>query len=122
MLKVVDLPDSSQIAMRSSAATPIIYKAQFGSDFFADIIRMSKVMENVTAEDSNVDLSGLSYEDLENLDMTVLYQIAWAFAKNADKGVGDLVTWLSGFEEFPLAQVFTVVTEMIEQLFKTSKN
>jgi hypothetical protein len=122
MLKVVDLPDSSQIAMRSSAATPIIYKAQFGSDFFADIIRMSKVMENVTAEDSTVDLSGLSYEDLENLDMTVLYQIAWAFAKNADKGVGDLVTWLSGFEEFPLAQVFTVVTEMIEQLFKTSKN
>lgn len=125
MLKVIDLPDGHQIALRSSAATPIIYKAQFNTDFFSDIIKMSKIMDGVTTEDNEgkaLDLTNVSYEDLSHLDMTVIYQITWAFAKNADQGIGDLLTWLSGFEEFPLEDIFTVVSELIEKLFRTSKN
>ncbi|WP_057894009.1 hypothetical protein [Lacticaseibacillus brantae] len=121
MLKVVDLPDGKQIALQSSAVTAILYKSQFGKDFFADMIKLSKVFGTVNTE-KGVDLSDLSYEDLDRLDMTVLYQVTWAFAKNADDSIGDLQTWLAQFDTFPLQDIMTAVSDLIANLFTTTKN
>lgn len=120
MLKVIDLEDGKQITLRSSAATAIIYKNQFNSDFFADMIRLSKVFEGLDKNEKE-DLSKLTYEDLDHLDMTILYQITWTFAKNADNSIGDLVSWLNQFDEFPLFEIMGVVTELLGTLFNTTK-
>lgn len=126
MIKVVDLPDGKQLALRSSAATAILYKNQFGTDFFADMIRLAKTfgaVQGTGEEQSNeFDLSKLSYEDLEHLDMNTLYKVTWAFAKNADNSIGDLVTWLSTFDSFPLDEIMGTVMELMQSLFTTTKN
>lgn len=35
------LIDGKQVTFKSTAATPLRYKRQFGKDFFADIIKLS---------------------------------------------------------------------------------
>lgn len=129
MLKVVNLPDGKQLELRSSAATAILYKNQFGTDFFADMIKLAKTFTTIqaTSEDGDdkeddLDLSKMSYEDLDHLDMTTLYQVTWAFAKNADDKIGDLVSWLGGFDEFPLETILPAVMELVQRLFQTTKN
>lgn len=130
MLKVVNLPDGKQLELRSSAATAILYKNQFGTDFFADMIKLAKTFstmqdtgeETDDSKEDELDLSKMSYEDLDRLDMSTLYQVTWAFAKNADDKIGDLVSWLGGFDDFPLMDIFPAVMELIERLFKTTKN
>lgn len=124
MLKVVDLPDGKQLSLRSSAATAILYKNQFGSDFFADMIMLAKTFGAIqdTSDSDEFDMSELSYEDLNHLDMTTLYKVTWAFAKNADSSIGDLTTWLGQFDEFPLDVVLGAVMELIQKLFSTTKN
>ncbi|WP_225047409.1 hypothetical protein [Lacticaseibacillus kribbianus] len=124
MLKVVDLPDGKQLALRSSAATAILYKNQFGTDFFADMIMLAKTFGAIqdTSDSDEFDMSELSYEDLKHLDMTTLYKVTWAFAKNADSSIGDLTKWLGQFDEFPLDVVLGAVMELIQKLFSTTKN
>lgn len=124
MLKIVDLPDGKQISLRSSAATAILYKNQFGTDFFADMIMLAKTFGAIqgTGDGDDFDMAKLSYDDLQHLDMTTLYKVTWAFAKNADNSVGDLESWLGQFDEFPLDIVLSPVMELVQKLFSTSKN
>ncbi|GGC88025.1 hypothetical protein [Enterococcus wangshanyuanii] len=36
--------DGKQVRLRTSAATPLRYKMQFGTDYFADLLKLSKVL------------------------------------------------------------------------------
>ncbi|WP_125582948.1 hypothetical protein [Lacticaseibacillus suibinensis] len=126
MLKVVNLPDGKQLALRSSAATAILYKNQFGTDFFADMIRLAKVFDNVQStgdkKSNDFDLTKMAYDDIANLDMGTLYKVVWAFAKNADSSIGDLETWLGTFDALPLDVTMGAVMELMQSLFTTTKN
>lgn len=126
MLKVIDLPDGKQIALRSSAATPILYKNQFGTDFFADMIRMAKVfgaMDTDELEDAaEIDLTKVSYETINEMNLTTMYQIIWVFAKNADQNIPEMTNWLLSLDSLPLNDVMEVLGDMMESLFKSTKN
>jgi len=115
MLKVVDLGDGKQLELRATAATPLIYKNQFGTDFFGDMLKLAKVFDNMQ------DVSDLSWEDLDKLDMTILYQAIYAFAKNADQSLGDITEWLSQFQSFPLEDIMGAVADLIKGLFTATK-
>ncbi|WP_407894652.1 hypothetical protein [Lacticaseibacillus sp. N501-2] len=121
MLKVIDLPDGKQIPLKSNAATTVLYKAQFGTDFFADMIKLSKVFGSL-GEGDTVDFSKVDYSDIAQLDFSILYQVTWMFAKIADDSIPEMTKWLSGFEEFPLGDVMNVISEMLASLFSSTKN
>ena len=105
--------DNKEINFKSTAATPLRFKAQFGKDYFAEIIKLNKL--NEFKEDQ------LNYEVLENADFEIFYNIIWVLAKTADRTIPDPLTWLDGFEEFPLFEIIPQVQDLIAASIKSKK-
>lgn len=105
------LIDDKNINFKSTAATPLRFKAQFGKDYFAEIVKLNK-------------LSGFKEENLEaleNIDFEVFYNIIWTLAKTADRTIPDPITWLDGFEEFPLFEIIPQVQDLIISSIQSKK-
>ena len=110
--------DEKPVRLRSTAALPKRYKAQFRRDYFADLLKISKVFGSGKA---NSTLTNVKFSDLDYLDMDVLYDIIWTMAKSADKSIPDPMEWLDGFEKFPLQEIMTVVQDLLENLMPQTK-
>lgn len=107
--------DGKKVRFKSTAATPLRYKAQFGKDFFADILKLHKLGKLKLDEDE------INYEALEHVDFEVFYNIIWTMAKTADKSIPDPITWLDEFDEFPLFEIIPEVQDMILKNLQTKK-
>lgn len=105
--------DNKEVKFRSTAATPLRFKAQFGRDYFAEIIKLNK-LSDFKEEKSN-------YEVLENADFEIFYNIIWVLAKTADKSIPDPLTWLDDFEEFPLFEIIPEVQDLIAASIQSKK-
>lgn len=116
MLKTIDIGDK-QIVLQSSAATPIIYKAQFHNDFFSDLVKMAGTFDSLGSSE-DVKVSDL---DPDKIDMGVIYNIVWALAKNANHDIGEPITYFAQFEEMPLKEVGAAISELTQRMFKTAK-
>lgn len=112
MEKTIEI-DGRNINFKSTAATPLRYKAQFGKDFFADIIKLSS-LEGLNSK--KIDL-----KKIDNLDFEVFYNIIWVLAKTADKKIPEPITWLDGFEEFPLFEIIPELQDLILASMQTKK-
>lgn len=105
--------DNKEVNFKSTAATPLRFKAQFGKDYFAEIIKLNKL--NEFKQDQ------LNYEVLENADFEIFYNIIWVLAKTANKNIPDPLTWLDGFDEFPLFEIIPEVQDLIAASIKSKK-
>jgi len=105
--------DGKQVRFKSTAATPLRYKAQFGRDFFADLLKMEKLRK--------FDPKKENYEILESLDTTVFLNIAWVLAKTADPKIPDPLTWFDTFESFPLDEVFSDLQDLLIHSLQSKK-
>lgn len=93
--------DGKEIKLKSHGAIPLLYKQQFGKDFFSEI---SKI------------------QDISNLDSEVLYNMIWLFAKTADKDIPSTpIEWLMTFDEFPLEEALPDAMEMVGRLIQHKK-
>ena len=101
------------ISFKSTAATPLRFKAQFGKDYFAEIIKLNKL--SLFKNDNS------NYEALENVDFEVFYNIIWTLAKTADKSIPDPITWLDEFEEFPLFEIIPQIQDLIVSSIQSKK-
>ena len=104
MEKTIEI-DSRKICFKSTAATPLRYKSQFGKDFFVDIMKLSS-LDGLNSKKINI-------EKIEKLDFEVFYNIIWVLAKTADKKIPDPITWLDGFDEFPLFEIIPELQDLI---------
>lgn len=105
MERVVKI-DNKEIRLKSNAATPIRYKAQFKKDYFADILKLASLGEVKGKKQSD------SIEILAETDFEVFYNLLWIFAKTADNTIPPLVEWLEGFEELPIFDLLTDIMEI----------
>jgi hypothetical protein len=105
------LIDGKEVKLKSTAATPLRFKAQFGKDYFAELIKLNKLSN---FKDGN-------YESLENVDFEVFYNIIWSLAKTADKSISEPILWLDEFEEFPLFEIIPEIQDMITASIATKK-
>ena len=105
--------DDKEVKFRSTAATPLRFKAQFGRDYFAEIIKLNK-LSDFKEEKSN-------YEVLENADFEVFYNIIWTLAKTADNTIPEPIAWLDGFDEFPLFEIIPEVQDLIAASIQSKK-
>lgn len=112
MEKTIEI-DNKQITFKSTAATPLRYKSQFGKDFFVDIMKLSS-LDGLNSKKINV-------EKIEKLDFEVFYNIIWVLAKTADKKIPDPITWLDGFDEFPLFEIIPELQDLILASIQTKK-
>lgn len=115
--------DGRQVRFKSTAATPMRYKAQFGKDFFAELMKLVPLMQVYeNADIDEVDLTNIDMEILQRLDFEVFYNIVWVLAKTADKGIPEPIEWLDGFSEFPLMEILPQLNDLISKSFQGKKN
>jgi hypothetical protein len=114
MEKTIEI-DGKKINLKSTGATPLRYKSQFGKDFFAEIFKLGK-LEKINLDDKDID-----YEALSGLDFEVFYNIIWTMAKTADKSIPEPLEWLDGFDEFPIVEILPQMQDMIFRNLATKK-
>lgn len=119
MRKTINI-DGRDVKLVSHGATPILYKMEFGSDFFADVIKTAKAFDGAT-DGENLDFNELTYEDINQLDLSVLYQMIYILAKSGNKDIDEMYDWLSEFDEFPVLDFLPEVFEMLQQLLTRKK-
>lgn len=112
MEKTIEV-DGKKVKLKSHAAVPLLYKAQFKRDFFGDLVKLYKFRK--------FDPKKENYEVLSDLDSTIFYNLIWIYAKAADPNIDDPITWLSQFDEFPINEIMLQVTELVEHSFRTKK-
>lgn len=123
--------DGKGVRLASNASTPLRYKMQFKKDYFAELLKLAKVfnvkkLEKEEVDDDekgtmDIDLSQISFEDLDYLDFEVLYNFVWILAKTADKSIPEPLEWLDTFDEFPIVDIFPEVTGLLQSSLKTKK-
>lgn len=112
MEKTIEI-DGQKVKLKSHAAIPLMYKAQFKRDFFGDLVKLMKLQD--------FDPKKGNYEVLSELDSTIFYNLIWIYAKAADPNIDDPITWLSQFDEFPLQEIMKQVTDLVSHSFQTTK-
>ena len=108
--------DGKQITFKTNGATPLRYKAQFGKDYFKEILKMASLEKLAKKKRENINAN-----DLEALDFEVFYNIAWIMAKTADPSIPEPITWLEQFDEFPMAEVIPELQDMLLTSIQTTK-
>lgn len=107
------------VRLKSTGATALRYKQQFGKDYFAEIFKMAKGLG--AAKGETVDTENMTDEQIDALDFQIFTNLIWVFAKTADPSIPDPVTWLDEFEEFPIQDVAQEVADMIAVTSQTKK-
>lgn len=110
--------DGREVRFKSTAATALRYKAQFGRDLFADLLKMSKIADVL----SNAESEEMSYEELEKIDFELFYNIIWVLAKTADKSIPEPIEWLDTFSEFPINEILPELQDLLTASFQVKKN
>lgn len=103
--------DGKEVTFKATGALPKRYKMQFGRDFFADLFGM----------ESTIKKKNISADDIRKIDFDVFYDIAWTLAKTADNTIPDPLTWLDGFETFPIIEIMPELQDMLSATIATKK-
>jgi hypothetical protein len=108
--------DGKEIRFKTNGATPLRYKAQFGRDYFKEILKMAPLESLAKKKKQDV-----TAKDLEVLDFEVFYNLAWIMAKTADKSIPEPIAWLEQFDEFPMAEIIPELQDMLLASIQTTK-
>ena len=108
--------DNKEIRFKTNGATPLRYKAQFGRDYFKEILKMAPLQNLSKKKTETIDA-----KDLEALDFEVFYNMAWIMAKTADSSIPEPMEWLEQFEEFPMAEIIPELQDMLLTSIQTTK-
>ena len=108
--------DGKDILFKSTGGSAIRYKAQFGKDYFADVVKLNSLDALTKINDKDFKAG-----DLDGVDTNFFYNIAWVFAKTANKEIKDQLTWLDSFDEFPIIDIIPDLMELITSTLRTKK-
>lgn len=112
--------DGKQVRLKSTAGTPKRYKAQFGKDYFSELLKLAKLFPD-NKKKKKVDFSTISFEDISYLDFEVFYNFIWVLAKTADKTIPEPLDWLDEFDSMPLEEVFPEIADLLESSISSKK-
>lgn len=111
--------DGKPIRFKTSGAVVKRYMMQFQRDFFDDIFKMAEgsLIEGDLKELDRAEMVKV----VRSIDFNVFYDIAWTFAKTADSTIPDPLTWLDGFDEFPIFEILPELQELLTSAIATKK-
>jgi hypothetical protein len=110
MEKTIEI-DGKKVRFKSNGATPLRYKAQFGKDYFKEILKLAPLQN----------IKNITPEQLAILDFEVFYNIAWIMAKTAEPTIPEPLEWLEQFDEFPMSVVIPELQELMVSSFQSTK-
>jgi hypothetical protein len=115
MEKIIEI-DGKKIGFKTNGATPLRYKAQFGKDYFKEILKLMPLEKMMKKKKSEIEIS-----DLDALDFEMFYNISWIMAKTYDPTIPEPMEWLEQFDEYPIAEIIPELQELMSASFQTSK-
>ena len=136
MIKTIKIDKSRSVEINTSNGWLFIFQEQFGYDVLAVLMpafeamlkTVGKALQGIDLANEKIELAQV----LQNLDdeamgeimssfsgmqLTTIFNIVWAMAKNADDELPEPKTWLNSFDEFP-ADV--MIKECLTGAFKAS--
>ena len=121
MEKTITLGDK-KVKLRSTAATPLIYKNQFKRDYFSDMLKLASGLQGInTDKKGELDLDSIDESTIENFDLTVLYNAVWALAKNENLHIGEPIEFFSKYESMNISEVFPEIQDLLFDSIQTTK-
>lgn len=112
--------------LANNAYTPIAYKAEFGKDYFQDLLGMFKnsgtlqkiltLSENEEFKTEDMDIALLA-----DFDMTFFQRLFYIFAKSANPRIETFEEFYLGMEAFPFDVVGQPLMEMLSEGMQTKK-
>lgn len=108
--------DGKQVRFKANGATPLRFKAQFGKDYFKEILKLLPMQSLAGKKPEDIEV-----KDLEALDFEVFYNMAWILAKTADPSIPEPIAWLEQFDEFPMVEIIPDLQELITSSFSQLK-
>jgi hypothetical protein len=114
MEKTIEI-DGKKVRFKTTGATPLRYKAQFGKDYFKEILKLAPLQK------LQGDSKSITNEDMQHLDFEVFYNISWIMAKTADPTIPEPMEWLEQFDVFPMAEVIPELQDLMMASFQTTK-
>ena len=101
-----------EVAFRSSATVPRLYRAKFKRDIFKDLSRLEASVKRKSADGS------FEIEDLE-----IFENVAYIMAFHADNTIPNSIEeWLDQFEMFSIYEVLPEILELWGQNLMTDVN
>lgn len=101
-----------EVAFRSSATVPRLYRAKFKRDIFKDLSRLEASVKRKSADGS------FEIEDLE-----IFENVAYIMAFHADNTIPNSIDeWLDQFEMFSIYEVLPEILELWGQNLMTDVN
>ena len=100
--------DGKEVQLKTTGATPLRYKAQFGKDFFNELSKLEQ-------------LNKKGSKSLESIDFELFYNLTWLFAKTANKDIPTLVEWLDSFDSFPVSEIMHDIIDLVTSCIVTKK-
>lgn len=92
-----------QVAFKSSAAVPRLYRAKFKRDIFQDFSKLEKSYKGKTQDGDAFEI-----EDLE-----IFENVAYIMAYHADPSIpGTIEDWLDQFDMFSIYEVLPEILEL----------
>ncbi|EAG2419275.1 hypothetical protein B4Q26_05520 [Listeria monocytogenes] len=117
MEKTIDI-SGKKVPLKSTGATVLRYKQQFGKDYFSELMKMTKAIEPMK---KNKKMTNLADSDLSLLDFEVFYNFVWVLAKTANPNIPEPIDWLDGFESFPIIEIMPKVEDLLAASIQTKK-
>ena len=103
MLKKVIKIGDKEVAFRSSATIPRLYRAKFKRDIFKDLSKLESSYKDNSEEDSY-----FAIEDLE-----IFENVAYIMAYHADNNIpGNIDDWFDQFEMFSIYEVLPEILSL----------
>lgn len=101
--KIVKIGDK-EVAFRSSATIPRLYRVKFKRDIFKDLTKLEESYKKNGGENG----SSMEIEDLE-----IFENVAYIMAYHADHSIpGTIDEWLDQFEMFSIYEVLPEILEL----------
>ena len=112
MEKIVTV-GGQEVKMRASALIPRLYRFKFGRDMVQDMNKNRKAWKRVRDLPDDATEEEQRDAQLSVLDLTIFENVAYLFAKHADKNVPDTPEeWLDGFDMFSIYEVLPQIMDL----------
>ena len=116
MQKAINI-GNKEITLVSSGATPIFYRNEFGRDFFDDFGKFLELAQQAASAETDAEKAGVLF----NKDITLVQDMAYIYAKNADVNIAPYDKWFEGFAVFPIFDILEDIGEIAMTSISTKK-
>lgn len=123
MKKYIKINNKKAFQINTSTRWLRIYRDAFGHDILPDIIPALDAGLSVFAgmiNDGDIDIDKVE-EEMYSLEFTVINNVIWALAKNANEDIEDIEEWEDKFDKWPLDEILPQVVGTLAETYLTTK-